>query len=127
MGFGPRSSPATLPNMMSFGLRGATGGTALDFAAALRACTRSLNKDVAAAAPNARRLAIIAIFDLYGGVLRESWLRVCRDSACPVQNNHCCAKRVWLQFEPQSLQDDRSPDEHAPGFGRDVDELASGL
>ena len=66
MGFGPRSSPATLPNRMSFGRRGATGGTALLFAAALRACTRSLNNEVAAAAPRARRLAIMAIFKLYG-------------------------------------------------------------
>ena len=61
MGFGPLSSPDTLPKRMSFGLLGATGGTALDFAAALKACTRSLNRDVAAAAPNAKRRAIIAI------------------------------------------------------------------
>ena len=66
MGFGPRSSPLTLPKRMSFGLLGATGGTAFCFAAVESAWTRSLNRDVAAAAPRARRLAIMAIFDLDG-------------------------------------------------------------
>ena len=74
MGFGPLSSPLTLPKRMSFGLLGATGGTAFCFAAVERACTRSLNNEVAAAAPRARRLAIMAIFDLYGcWELRESY------------------------------------------------------
>ena len=85
MGFGPLSSPDTLPKRTSFGLLGATGGTAFDLAAAESACTRSLNRDVAAAAPNAKRRAIIAIFDLYGWRAWESWLRVRRDSACALQ------------------------------------------
>ena len=105
MGFGPRSSPLTLPKRMSFGLLGATGGTALDFAAALKACTRSLNRDVAAAAPRARRLAIMAIFDPYGweslgragyvfaGIARAQ----CKDTTA------AAVKRAWLQLEAAIL------------------------
>ena len=101
MGFGPRSSPATLPKRMSFGLLGATGGTALDFAAALRACTRSLNNEVAAAAPNARRLAIIAIFKLYGweSLGRAGYVFAGIARARCNTTTLLRAKRAWQQLE----------------------------
>ena len=111
MGFGPRSSPATLPNWMSFGrVARRDGGTAFDLAAAESACTRSLNKDVAAAAPNARRLAIIAILDLYGCLGRADYV-FARDYTCAVQTEPRCGSD--MDAKATKLANAR-PHEHAP-------------